>query len=283
MARAPASPQPQRRLSWWHRLGGRRWLRCMADRSLAITLLLCLIGVPWFLWQQGFFSRTAAIVQHDVFQRTARAGLAVQQVIGYGRGQTEADELVATAGVSIGQSMLAVDAGAIKERLEHLRWIERASVRRLWPDTVEIRVIERRPLAVWQHQGERQVIDTSGAPIEGEPWRTHIDLPVIVGAHAPEHTLDLFRTLSNEPDLFAKVEAASWISNRRWVLHLQNGMAVHLPERHSDGAWRTFAREARETDLLERAITVVDLRESGRLVLRLDPKVVELVVGERGI
>ena len=66
--------------------------------------------------------------------------------------------------------------------------------------------------------------------------------------------------------------AATWVGGRRWNVHLDNQTEVLLPERNALGAWRLLAEKARDDALLERAVTVIDLRFlPERLRLQLDP------------
>ena len=79
---------------------------------------------------------------------------------------------------------------AARARLEQLTWVERASVVRMLPDSLYIRLIERQPLALWQRDGRFSLIDRAGAVIEGAldqsvppaSWR---HLRVLVGEGAP--------------------------------------------------------------------------------------------------
>lgn len=66
-------------------------------------------------------------------------------VVGASRSGTAA--VVEAAGVALGDPMSDVDSGAVAARVEALPWVERASVQRLWPATLRIRVAERRPMA----------------------------------------------------------------------------------------------------------------------------------------
>ena len=88
----------------------------------------------------------------------------------------------------LGMPLLAVDTAAAKERLETLAWVERASVARMLPDTVQVRLLERQPLALWQRDGRFEVIDRAGAVIEGaasERPQEYAHLRVLVGDDAP--------------------------------------------------------------------------------------------------
>jgi cell division protein FtsQ len=72
------------------------------------------------------------------------------------------------------------------------------------------------------------------------------------------------------------VVAVTRVGDRRWNVHLDNRVEVWLPERDVLAAWRLLAEKAREDALLERAVTVIDLRFlPERLRLRLDPDALE--------
>ncbi len=59
-------------------------------------------------------------------------------------------ELVQTA---LRGGFLGTDLGELRERLESLPWIYRANVRRQWPASLEIAVIEQLPIARWGESG----------------------------------------------------------------------------------------------------------------------------------
>jgi cell division protein FtsQ len=99
---------------------------------------------------------------------------------------------------------------------------------------------------------------------------------VLVGDRAPQHAARLFALLSTEPELWARVAAATWIGDRRWTLRLDNQIDVLLPERNMLRAWRFLAEKARADALLERAVSIIDLRFlPDRLRLRLDPEALQ--------
>lgn len=70
------------------------------------------------------------------------------------------DELMSVISGSISGGFLWLDLQAIRQPLESLPWVHRAVVRRQWPDSIEVRVIEQRAIAAWgdsaylNHAGE---------------------------------------------------------------------------------------------------------------------------------
>jgi cell division protein FtsQ len=206
---------------------------------------------------------------------SAHAGLAVRDVYVEGRRRTPQEVLRTQLDIEIGMPILAVDPALTKQRLEELGWIEQASVARMLPDAIQIRLLERQPLALWQRDGRFEVIDRRGVVIEdalSDHPEQYEHLRVLVGDDAPQAAAGLFALLSTEPALSARVTAATRVGGRRWNLHLDNQVEVLLPQRDVLGAWRLLAEKARDAGLLERAVSVIDLRFlPERLRLRLDP------------
>jgi len=255
----------------------RWWQPAIFAASLVLgTSVLGALG--FWLGTSGAAAHAGAAIMDQVLQLTGRAGFAVRDVYAAGRVRTDKEALRVQLGVEVGQPILALDPDAAKARLEQLPWVDRASVERLLPDRVEVRLIERQPLALWQRDGRFDLIDRGGSVIAQEERAPggmdpgYGQLRVLVGEQAPRHAASLFALLSTEPALWARVAAATWVGERRWTLRLENRVDVLLPERNVLRAWRFLADKVREENLLERAISVIDLRFlPSRLRLRLDP------------
>jgi cell division protein FtsQ len=263
-----------------------RW-RQPAIYSASVALAVGLIGgLGFWLGHSGAAAEAGAALVDRSLALSARLGLAVREVYADGRVRTTPAELRAQLGIEIGQPILAVDPDATRARLEQLPWVEQASVERQLPDRIEVRLIERRPLALWQTDGRFALIDRGGDVIMPDIGQESVDmepagadaeirygqLRVLVGEQAPRHAAQLFALLSTEPALWSRVAAATWVGDRRWTLRLDNQIDVLLPEQGVLRAWRLLAQKTRDDALLERAISVIDLRFlPNRLRLRLDP------------
>jgi cell division protein FtsQ len=251
-----------------------RWLPPPA--SIAGGLLGLGMAVALSSWvSSGGFRETLNDIDQRLVAWSGQTGLAVRDVLVEGRRRTPPEALRDRLDLDIGMPLLAVDAAAAKDRLETLAWVERASVARMLPNTVQVRLLERQPLALWQRDGRFEVIDRAGAVIEGavnDRPQEYAHLRVLVGDDAPQSAAALFALLSTEPALSARVVAATRVGGRRWNVHLDNQIEVLLPGRNALGAWRLLADKARDDALLDRAITAIDLRFlPERLRLRLDP------------
>lgn len=272
------------------RLSGKR--RPRADRGLvamlrrvgwrtAVPIVLCAVAFGILRWGvpspvQGIWGDAEA----RLIDASAALGLKVADIRIDGRETIERRTILKALGVRPGDPIVAVDPARIKDRLERLPWVHAAIVERRLPDTLYIRVVERKPLALWQHNGKIELIDRSGAVIPVPRLDRFAKLPMVVGPHAAAHAADLLAMLASEPDLARRVSAAVRVGDRRWNLRLDNAVNVLLPAEGAGSAWVELARLDRRTGLLKRDLETVDLRLPDRLVLRLGPEALKGVQKE---
>lgn len=237
------------------------------------SLLFALAGSLAWAVSSGWVERQVQATTEDGYALTARWGLAVGEVFVTGRDQTARDSLLAALGVERGAPLLSFDPWAAQARVEALPWVSKAVVERRLPDTIFLKVVERRPLAVWQLHGRLVVIDQDGEIIPGAEARRFAALPLVVGEDAPSHTASLLTILGSEPDLRRKVTAAVRVGGRRWNIQLDGGIDVQLPESEPAQAWAHLADIEREHSVLQRDVMGIDLRLPDRLIIRTDPAV----------
>lgn len=210
-----------------------------------------------------------------VYDWTADAGLSVQEVLVYGRDATRPIELLAALGIGRGDPILMLDPAAARDRIVSLPWVRNAWVQRRLPDTVLIRIEERRPLALWQNEQRLTLIDDEGEVLGEGEVAAFSGLPQVVGVDAPDHAPQFLPMLAAEPEVADRVSAAVRVGGRRWDLRLDNGIAVRLPEEDVPRALHRLARLQREEGLFDRDVVAIDLRIAGHLVIRTSSEVHE--------
>ena len=90
-------------------------------------------------------------------------------------------------------SLIGLDSAALEKKLRTVPWVARAEVERNWPSSVEIRVLENRPVALLHMQGGEgtglHYIDRKGIPFLEVTPGADIDYPVITGVHTVEDSV----------------------------------------------------------------------------------------------
>jgi len=199
-------------------------------------------------------------------------GLRVQEVVVEGRQKTPEPLLRAALGVSAGDPILGFSLADARARIETINWVQSATVERRLPGTIVVQLQERRPFAVWQHQGRFVLIDRDGNTVTDSfvaSFATQV--PLVVGAGAPAAAASLLDALAAYPMILSHMVAAVRVGERRWNLRMNNGADVLLPESAEAPALAKLKELQSTYTLLDRPLQVIDLRLPDRMVIRPQP------------
>jgi len=121
-------------------------------------------------------------------------------------------------------NFFSVDVVEVRNALERLPWVRRASVRRVWPDSLEATLEEHVALARW---GESALVNTHG---ERFPGGTKEQLPRFSGPRGSEGEVTRRYLRFNElvAPLGARVEEVILTPRLAWQLKLSNGVRLSL-------------------------------------------------------
>ncbi|MDX1594341.1 MAG: cell division protein FtsQ/DivIB [Gammaproteobacteria bacterium] len=126
--------------------------------------------------------------------------------------------------------LLLVNVDAVRRALEALPWIERAYVRRLWPDRLLLTVVEQQPVARWS---DGRLVNDDGdlfAVGEDEQPAELAELPVLVGPQGQaRRLLEQYRLLDGLLSRAGRQIARLELDPRRaWHLTLDGGLRVEI-------------------------------------------------------
>jgi len=242
-----------------------------------IATAATIVIVAGTLWGVAAFFGLPGMARDELANAAARAGFEVRKV--EVRGVERMDEL-AVYNIALGQkdrSMLNVDLPKLRQDLLKLSWIKDARISRRLPDTLVVDVVERKPVAVWQHEGNLALIDMTGAVLDRITPAQLPDLPLVVGPSANLQTANLNALMEVAPALKPVLAGATWVGNRRWDLRFQSGETLSLPEgpQLAAAALVNFARLDGINRLLGRGIVRFDMRDPDKFVLRMPKNVVK--------
>jgi len=160
-------------------------------------------------------------------------------------------------------SFFELDVNQTHQTVEAMPWVYRASVRKRWPNGLEIFVVEQQPAAIWN--GDmllNQYGDAFDAQISSEDLNTKITLPNLYGPGGSEQTaLQGYRNMQSLLETSNLYIVEMFLSERfAWNVQLNNGIKLNL------GRTEFIDRLQRFVDLLpliskqDRQVDYVDLR-----------------------
>ncbi len=256
----------------------KRWHARWQKARLALLVIggVTLVGGGGWMWHSGGFVRLYEGTAERFYSFTAQSGFTVQASYLEGRRRTDADAIKEALGFKKGDPILKLSLAEMKARLEAIPSVKEAAVERSLPHTLFVRIIEREPVAIWQHEGKLSLIDDEGVTIHDLDLEDYRQLPQVIGDGAPKHVREVLALLNQEPDLAGLVQAVVRVGDRRWNMRLKQGVEVKLPQEKASDAWHQVAILQREQQLLMRDIRAIDLREADRVTIRLPTRIVPL-------
>ncbi len=242
-----------------------------APRGLGLALAGGLIfGATAFGVVRGGEYASFVESQRSIPDFIARAlGFDIAIVTISGESELNESEILADAGVSPKNSLLFLDVAQARARLEAAPLVKQASVRKLYPNHLVIDLVERTPYALWQKDGQVNIVAADGAVIDQMRDQRFSSLPFVVGEGANMRLSEFSGLVAAASELGPKIRAGVLIAGRRWNLKMTSGVEVMLPEVDPLGAVATLVRLQRESRVLDRDVLSLDLRLQGRMFARL--------------
>lgn len=218
------------------------------------------------LWLGGFLPDARQLGKETSRKSLISMGFVVGQVDVVGEGRLREQDVRVALNVEPGDYLFEMDVKSAQSRVEDLSWVERAIVRRLWPNRVVVQIIERRPFALWQNQGQIKLVDNQGVVIEDAKAVEYAGLPLVVGENAADHMQGIQNMLTAYPILAARVDTMVQLPNGRWDIWVNEGtLRVKLPPQDIKGALRRLSDLQVTARILDREIAMIDLRLADRL------------------
>lgn len=270
MARAKRKQQGTRRVDRERaRLRLRRWAKFgLGGSALALLVAAFVTGlVPLPLPEREFPIHTLKV--ESTFEHVSR------------------EEVAAVVAPHAARGFFDTDVAAIRGELQAMPWVRSASVRRVWPDTLQVMLLEERAVARWAAGG---LVNANG-----ELFHPDIDasvdsardgeekLPVFTGpARSVAQVTDYYFALQRQlSPLGLRIERLAMDARRAWELTLDNGIRLTLGNRDAERQMQRFVRfypqvmAARATDIAQ-----IDLRYSNGFAVRWRTPAAQVAAGK---
>ena len=223
----------------------------------------------------------AAVTLGDVAQgRFAAAGLAIGEISISGQSLTSEQAIFDALGIEPHTSTFGFDVEAARQRIAELPAIASVTVRKTYPGDVIVTITEKVPVARWKVDGITFVVDASGEQI-GEDRGAYGDLPLVVGDGANDDAMVMIHALDQHPVLKEGLVALSRIADRRWDLIYDTGLRVQLPELGVARALTHLETYQADYQLLDRDVTIIDMRVDRLVAVRPTKTDEELAAEEK--
>ncbi len=177
-------------------------------------------------------------------------------------------EVLAAVNSFISESLLLVDMQEIKKVLETMPWIRSVTIRREWPDTLVLNIVEEKAIARW---GEKRLLNQDGEIIAPDNIIGLESLAILSGPQGTERKVmeqyQLFSQLLYQRGL--KIAELDLNERAAWKLTLANGVDINIGKSQLMEKMRRLVDFAKDS-LIEQMdeIESIDLRYTSGIAVK---------------
>jgi cell division protein FtsQ len=150
-----------------------------------------------------------------------------------------AEQIRAATKSYLGTGFFALKLEDLRASVAALPWVEHVEVRKRWPDTIEMRVLEQQPFARW---GNKRLVGRSGQLFEAPGTETIQGLPQLSGPDAAlADVIDFYqKTLTTLSGSGLALAGVSLSPRGSWTISLVDGSEILLGQRDVDDNLKRF-------------------------------------------
>ncbi len=150
-------------------------------------------------------------------------------------------------------------------------WIKKASIKIIYPNTIKILLTEKKPIAIWQNRyGNNLITETGNVIFEKNLEEFKSYLPIIIGQNAHKNVHSILNILSSNKDFVRNIWSLTFVNERRWNLHFNQGLTIKLPSKNVRNAWEKVVHLDQKFNILSLGLTELDLRNSSQILGKIN-------------
>ena len=174
-------------------------------------------------------------------------------------------------------NILNVNLNSIYNKIKKNSWVKETYVERILPDTIKIKVLEKKPIAIWQnHKGNKLITINGDVIYHANVNKFKNSFPIIKGKKSKENISTLLKILETNKNFAKNIWSLTFINQRRWDLHFNQGLIVRLPSQDVIKAWQKIIKLQTNYNILNLRLTEIDLRNPEQILgkINFDKKVI---------
>lgn len=161
------------------------------------------------------------------------------------------------------QNFFNVNLKNIYNEIKQNTWVEEVSIKKIYPDTLKVDLIEKEPIAIWQNKSAYHLITKKGEIIlEANLNKFKNHLPIIIGKNAHKNVYSILQILNIDKNLTKNIWSLTFLNERRWDIHFNQGLTIRLPSTRVKEAWGKVILLSEKFNILSLDLTELDLRNS---------------------
>ena len=172
---------------------------------------------------------------------------------------------------NLSDNLLLLDKQILQNEIEQVPWVKRANIKKIFPNKIQVQVIENDPYAIFLNEGVPFLIDLDGTIItQISDQSIDTSMIQILGEKANENLESIIKSINiHFPELINDIKSLEYIELRRWNMKLRRDLKIKFPDEKIDQSIINLKRLFVEQNVSESNIIEIDLRIHGRASVKV--------------
>jgi cell division protein FtsQ len=138
-------------------------------------------------------------------------------------------------------SFFTIPLSKLQNELNQMPWIDSARLKRTWPDTLTIKITEKKPVAFW---GKNNLMTVDGSLFKQDVLPQNLNIPHLSGPN--EQKLEVLQVYEKLSKILArydlKADKLKLSADQAWILFLPNDIKIFLGKKELATRLERFCR-----------------------------------------
>ena len=139
----------------------------------------------------------------------------------------KSDEIKKKINFLYNENLFFLNIEDVAENLKNETFIESFSIKKIYPNTLKLIIVEKKPIAVLQNKKKKFYISDKGSIINYRDIEKYTNLPTVFGNG--EHFDSLYNDLKNIQFPLEKIKSYYFFESGRWDLVMYDDKVIKLP------------------------------------------------------
>ena len=163
------------------------------------------------------------------------------------------------------KNIFFIKSADIEEPLKEVNFLKKIEVKKKYPNTIEIKIFETKPIAVLFKKKAKYLLDSSSNLISFDSNINYSSLPYVFGEGAENNFLNFFYQLKKNNFPNKKIKNFYYFQIGRWDLQLLNNKVIKFPHKKTDDAISKSIELLNREDF--KKYNIIDLRVDGKIIV----------------
>ena len=161
------------------------------------------------------------------FNFIVNSNLNIKKIMIENNSVIKTDELKNQLNFLYNENLFFLNSEKIEKNLKNQSFIESFSIKKIYPNTLKLKVIEKTPIAILQNKKKKFYVSNKGDLIKFKEIEKYNDLPTVFGNG--QNFYSLYLDLQNIEFPLEMIKSFYFFESGRWDLIMADGKTIKLP------------------------------------------------------